>query len=130
MAAAVTTVAIVAAGSSQRGPWDEDSADIGGRAFRWAYVACTMDAGTYPTAGNAVDILGALDDIGWTVVTGGIGMPYTTNSVISRPELGVAPSHATPASRTVMWRLTTTGAEVANGVTHTAGTYYMMVFGY
>lgn len=130
MAAAVTTVKVVAAGSLARGPWDEDDSQIGNKTLRWARVACTQDAGDYTTGGQAVDILGALDDYGWSVITGGFGDTYTTNSVLSRPELNDA-NHATAGSRKVIWRLTTTGAELVNASgTETAGTFYMTVFGY
>ena len=128
MAAAASTVAIVKCGSQDRGPWDAASDQIGNKALRWAIVAVTQDTGTYTTGGQAVDILGTLDDYGWTAIYLGQSLPFTTNSVLSEFRV-MDPNNATPGSRKVTCHLTTTGAELAGSQAHTAGTWYMFVQG-
>jgi hypothetical protein len=130
MAAAATTVAVKAAGQLGRGPWDEDDSQVGLKSLRWARVDVTTDTGTYATGGLASDVLGALDDYGWSyILFGHSATTFTTNSVASTFLLQ-DPNNATPANRKILCQLSTTGAELANATAMTAGTFTMFVIGY
>jgi len=95
--------------------------------YRWAHLTVTMDTTAYATGGLALNVLGALT--GWTKIVSDQAGELLNNSVSAHARL-IAANHATPGNRLVLLIVDSTGAEVANGVASTAGTFDLWVTGY